>query len=45
MITLNGHAFILPHSLAGLPFYPVLAVAVLGVLYVFAGQNGVRTFE
>ena len=45
MITLNGYAFIMPHSLAGLPFYPALAVAVLGVLYVLAGRNGVLTFE
>ena len=45
MIALNGHAFILPHSLAGLPFYPALAVAVLGVLYVLAGRNRVLPFE
>ena len=45
MITLNGYAFIMPHSLAGLSFYPALAVAVLGVLYVLAGRNWVLTFE
>ena len=45
MITLNGHVFVMPHSLAGLPFYPALAVAVLGVLYVLAGRNRVLTFE
>ena len=45
MITLNGHAFILPHSLAGLPFYPALAVAVLGVLYILADRDGVLTLE
>ena len=45
MITLNGYAFIMPHSLAGLSFYPALAVAVLGVLYLLAGRNGVLTFE
>lgn len=45
MITLNGHAFVMPYSLAGLPFYPALAVAVLGVLYVLAGRNRVLPFE
>ena len=45
MIILNGYAFIMPHSLAGLSFYPALAVAVLGVLYLLAGRNGVLTFE
>ena len=45
MITLNGYAFIMPHSLAALSFYPALAVAFLGVLYVLAGRNGVLTFE
>lgn len=45
MITLSGHAFVMPHSLAGLPFYPALAVAVLGVLYVLAGRNWVLAFK
>ena len=45
MITLNRHAFVMPHSLAGLPFYPALAVAVLGVLYVLAGRNRVLAFK
>ena len=45
MITLNGYAFILPHLLAGLPFYPAPAVAVFGVLYVLADRDRALTLE
>lgn len=35
MITLNGYAFIMPHSLAGLSFYPALAVLRFLALLIF----------
>lgn len=39
------YTVIIPCPLASLPFYPALVVAVLGVLYVFAGGYRVLTFE
>ena len=32
-------------SLASMPFYPTLVITVPGVLYVFAGEHRVLTFE
>ena len=45
IVAFSGEIYTVPSAFAGLSFYPALAVAVLGILYVLAGRNRVLTFE